>query len=176
MTIDKINFIEQKVTSVSETNTNRKLRLYSILIGVVLVIITAAVVFMDIFFTQKLNRVTEEQNNLISILGTAENKKKETLIFLIKDRLKQIKSTEKTRIAELDNLTRLKSILQVLTIDDFSIKGNVCSLTVETNDYAKINDFLHNLDEYQIASQSMTVTQTSFTDQKYKTTMKFNFL
>ena len=176
MSIDKINFVEKEVVSIAQVNTARKFRFFSIALGAIFVVLIAALVAVNIYLTNKLNKVTAIKNNLVTELSTSNNKKKETLFFLIHDRLTKIKNTEKNKISKYEKLAKLKEISQTLTVLDFALKGNACTLTLETGDYDKINLFLENLDKYNVDPKSAVVTQTEYKENKYSVKVKFVFL
>lgn len=176
MSIDKINFVEKEVVSIAQVNTSRKFRFLSTAVGVVLIILTAATVGISIYLTNKLNQAVAVQNNLIAELSSAENKKKEMLFFLIRDRLTKIKTTEKNKITEYEKLLKIQEISKTLTVKDFSLRGNVCTIVIEAGDYDKIDVFLNNLDKYGIEAKSVVVTQTEYKENKYSAKVRFVFL
>ncbi len=176
MKITDVNFVEQKFVSVAEQKKNKKLKFTAAVGAIFFLVITLAVSLINFYFQNQLVQLKTEEQKLIAEISSAQNKKKETLYYLTKDRLQKINELINTKSFLSGELSQIKKISELFTIKIFSIDEKTAKLEIETNDYTKFNDFLKNLEEYGVNRKSVVVSQTNYADEKYRILLNFHFL
>ena len=176
MNNDAINFAEQKEVSVTEVNRNRKLRTISFVLVAMMFLASVMIFIIHLYVNKQFVEASLINKSFISELTSPDNKKKESLFFLIKNRLTMIGRLKQTRSEKSDLLKQIENINQVITIKNLNVKGNIIEIILETDNYEKFDSLLTNLDQYKIDKKSVLVKQTNFTDQKYRISLSFSFL
>lgn len=170
-----INFIKEEVVSVSEKNKNKKLEFASLAFFLVALLIVTAVLAVNIFVTSSYNNAKKAEENLIASLSQPDNKKKETLFFLIKDRMIKLGVLDKTRILESKYFNNLLKINDALKIDTFKMAGKGVETVAKVDSYDKFDSFLKNLENYDVNRDTLVVSQTHLQNGVYEITFKFAF-
>jgi hypothetical protein len=173
--VNDINFKEEVIISIHEKQTNQKLQFLSVALLFAGLVTVVLMVFLNLFFTRNLEEVKAVNDNLISQIQDPQNKKKEALYFLVKDRLNKINSIDKSRVRLGDFLIRLSEIDKDSKIDSINLTGNTCVLTFKIDDYSKFVAFNDNLNKYKIDEGSMVVQSTSLSNGTYKIIVNFVF-
>ncbi len=176
MNNNAINFAEQKEVSVTEVKRDLKLRTISFVLVVTMFLASATIFAVRLYVNKQLVEAGLVNKSFISELTSADNKKKESLFFLIKNRLTMINRLKQTRSEKSDLLKEIENINQVITIKNINVKGRIIEIILETDNHEKLNSLLTNLDQYKIDKKSVLVKQTNFTDQKYRISLSFSFL
>jgi hypothetical protein len=170
-----INFKEEVIVSVHEKQTNRRLEILSIVFLFIGLFIAIAFFFLNLVATKNLEDASAIEANLLSQIQAPENQKKETLYFLIKDRLGQINNVDKTRVRTDMLMQTISKIDQDVKIDSVFLDGNICNLTFKIDNYAKFDTFKTKLKEYGIDENTFVAEKTVLANNEYTIDVKFSF-
>lgn len=170
-----INFIKEKIVSVSEQNKNKKLEIASFAFFLAALLIATLILALNIVVTNSYNKAKQVEEGLISELSQPDNKKKETLFFLIKSRMIKLSVLDKSRIEESKYFNNLLKIDEALKIDTFKMAGKGAEVVVKVDSYDKFNNFIKNLEDYSVNRDTLVVVQTHLQKGVYEITFKFAF-
>jgi len=138
-------------------------------------IIVIISLILKISATSVLNDLQAKENDLVADLKSPENAKKETLYFLIKNRIVKIGDIDKSRLKLAGRYLKLLEINNVLTFDSVNLVGNSVEIDASPATYDLFDDFINNLGKWGIVKDSLTVDSTKLTDGKAKISFKFSF-
>lgn len=170
-----INFTEKTVVSVEEQSRDKKLETFSFIFVALTLLIAVLIFGINILITNELSKQKTREDQLIAELQSPENKKKETIYFLIKNRLQKINVIDRTRIkisSFFNNIAEINKELQVKSIKLIGASGEI---SVKVDDYAKFESFLSNPEKYGVVKDSIVVKQTSYDEGQYTIMFKCSF-
>jgi hypothetical protein len=170
---NNINFTEEIIVSIHEKQRNKKLKIFSLVFLTSGLVLALLVFLINVIIVKNFEDAKAVEVNLVQQVQKPENVKKETLYFLIKDRLRKIGLIDSGRIKLSQFLSTFSEIDKLIKIDSLTLVGNTCELTLETDKYLNFEDFIQKFEQFGIIKDSIKVQNTLFQNGKYKITVKF---